>query len=376
MENLLQNKMFLQYLAAAGQDIGSGNAIGTNVNQATQQNISAQNYMKILQKMLGGQVPEGGKMVTDSKGMKLDIPHTALSGGFLTDDMSMTPDQSLAPAASPAPASQPKGGIDFTNPFASSQSEISPSDLAGLTTQDISGALSGAMSVEAMKQKKVTDVADMMYKQKMMSYYDSLIDKNKAGEPLDQPFPIEVPGIGGVSIRQWNALTKDQQEYAGYVFKAKQLGDEDIMNEREFKLLEPTERENFLRAAMDDPDLMRAARGLARSGATRISLGEKLEEVKAKAGLKGQTYFKDPKWTNDLDKHISSEDVQNELFQLEEGDVKDTKKAEYKVEFIENKITAGGGSVQDVKWDDDGTTMIWTVKWPSGDVEEIRYAVR
>jgi hypothetical protein len=83
LTDLLQNKLFLQYLAGAGQDIGSGNPIGTNVNAITQQNIQSQNYMKLLQQMLGGGIP-GGKLTADDKGLKFDIPK-------LTVDQSLNP---------------------------------------------------------------------------------------------------------------------------------------------------------------------------------------------------------------------------------------------------------------------------------------------
>jgi len=86
LSNLFQNKLFLQYLAGAGQDIASGEAIGTNVNAITQKAIAAQNYpkqqayyLKLLSEMLRGKVPEGGKVVTDSKGVKIDVPASALN---------------------------------------------------------------------------------------------------------------------------------------------------------------------------------------------------------------------------------------------------------------------------------------------------------
>jgi len=144
-------------------------------------------------------------------------------------------------------------------------------------------------------------------------------------------------------------------------------------------MTDPTEKERFTRAVMADPELMKAAKEVAAAGATRITLGEKLKEVKERAGLKGQLWFKDPKWTSDLEKHISSEDVQNELFAtgFEPGSAEYIgAKARHKIKFIEDKITAGGGEIVNVKWAADGKTMVWTVKWPSGDTETVKYAVR
>jgi hypothetical protein len=321
--------------------------------------------------MLGGQVPEGGKMVTDSKGTKIDIPHTALSGGFLSDDsMTMAPNTNLAPANNPTP--KPQGGTNFANHFVSSQSEISPSDLAGLNPQDISNALSGAMSAESLRQKKVTDVADSIYKQKMMEYYDTLI-----GEKTPS---VTIPGTDikltkGEYLDWYKTASKDDRTAAikNYELAQSQGYKGSFVDFQDSS--KTTHKKDY------DEAVAGGYRGtfnewmlaMAKAGATTI--GDITGRAQALADIKGQTYFKDPKWTSDLDKQISSEEVQNELFQLE-GDAKVQRKAEYKVEFIENKITAGGGTVTDIKWAEDGKTMVWTVKWPSGDTEEVKHAVR
>ena len=69
MSDLLQNKLFLQYLAGAGQDIGSGNAIGTNVNAVTNQAITAQNFSKLLAQLMAdaNDSTTPGKVTTDGK---------------------------------------------------------------------------------------------------------------------------------------------------------------------------------------------------------------------------------------------------------------------------------------------------------------------
>ncbi len=74
INDLFQNKLFLQMLAAAGQDIGSGNAIGTNVNATTNQAITAQNFSKMLSQVLG----QGGKATIDKKQTKINMPTSML----------------------------------------------------------------------------------------------------------------------------------------------------------------------------------------------------------------------------------------------------------------------------------------------------------
>ena len=372
LTGLLQNKLFLQYLAGAGSDISAGRPIGNTVNAITQQNISAQNYMKVLQKMLGGQMPEGGKLTMDTKGMKLDVPQSALSGGsFLGDNPLGQPftggTGSPSPTSSPSPTGISPSQYGTINPFVGSQSgNISASDLAGLTPQDIHGAFSGALAVENLKQKKASDLVDAMYK-------GALTKKAMEGDPLDKAFPIGVPGVGAVTIRQWKSLPKEDQEYAVYVHGAKNLGDKDIMSKAEWKMVEPTERERFTRAVMKDPKLMGAAKSLAAAGATRISLEGKLEEKKAMAGIEAQNYFTSGKFVEDVGKHLNSKDVQSTLFQSDNPSKAKSKEA---IKHIEGKIVGGGGSIDSVSWDKDGKTMVWKVRWPSGDVKEVKYGVK
>lgn len=366
--NLFNNKLFLQYLSSAGQDILAGNPIGENVNAVTQQNISAQNYIKLLQKMLGGDIPRDGKVTMDEKGTKFEVPKSALS---TPKDESLD----LAIQGSNLPGGS---GIDWArigNPFASSQpGEISGADLAGLTTQDISQALQFKMTKEELAQKKITDFVDNLYK-------IGQLQEIQKGDDLDQPYPIPVPGIGIVTLRQWQTLPTEHKEYALAAAQAAKLGDTEFMSMREWKSLEPTDREQFLRSALKDPELMKAAKELATAGATRISLGEKLEEKKALAAIEGQNYFKNPKWIDDVSKHLESESTQRILDLVPGKGEEYTKnvkraRAEESIKYIEAKIVGGGGTIEDVQWGPDKKTMIWTVKWPSGDTEKIRYGIR
>jgi len=165
MENPFDNKLLLQYLSGAGAAISSGQPIGAGLDPITQQNIKSQNYMKIFQKMLSGKFGEGDKIVSNSKGTKIDISKMSM------DALDIGGENQLVPEGTPNIGSQGVNkGLDskapgLANPFASSQSDtFSPADLAGLSPQDISSALSGVMSVEALKQKKMSNVVDSLYK--------------------------------------------------------------------------------------------------------------------------------------------------------------------------------------------------------------------
>ena len=274
-------------LAAAGQDISAGKPLGTNTGAAVQGNISSQNYMKMLQSMLSGNIPDGGKITMDGKGMTMNIPKMQGTGpGGVWEGMA-------APLGSPTSfqGKQWSGGVNAINPSSSPANEsagnatglagLGASDLAGLTPDMISQALQFKFAKEEMGQKKMSDLMDMVYKLALTEQATAQAEKYREGEPLDKPFPVGVPNIGSVTVREWNALSKGQQDYALYVHGAKKLGDDDIMSQQEFNRLDPTDREKFLRSALDDPALMKAAKDLAAAGGTKISIGEAAEKAGA-----------------------------------------------------------------------------------------------
>jgi len=76
LSRLFQNKLFLQYLAAEGQDLLQ-NTPGKNLNAVTQQSIASEAYAKMLSEILGGgKVPEG---ITHTRKRGLDTDQTSLS---------------------------------------------------------------------------------------------------------------------------------------------------------------------------------------------------------------------------------------------------------------------------------------------------------
>ena len=372
LSSLLENKLFMQYLSGAGGAISAGQPAGPALNDITQKNITAQNfskqqdrYMKILQGILSGEgeVPEGAKMTRDAKGTKFEIPSTALSmdgggGGEVA-----------AGGGGVAPAGDPGAGINkelmsLINPSSSQLGGSSASDLAGLTPQDISNALKGALSVEALKQQTVTDAVDMQLKQRQIESLTPSItipgtdikltndqylkwykeaDKDERTAAIKNFEYAKEKGFSG-SFEQFqdNAKTTHKKDYD----EAKSSGYKGTFNEW---MLE-----------------------MAKAGATTI--GDITGREKAKGELEGQMYFKDPKWTDDVDEHMEDKSVRQKLMNAEDP----TKAhASEKVTFIENRIMAGGGTIESIEWADDGKkVMIWTVKWPSGDTEKIRHGIR
>jgi len=236
MPNPLENLLLLQYLSGAGSAISAGQPIGPAVNEVTQQNISARNYMKILQRMLGGSFQEGEKMTMDSKGMKINVPSQSVNVSPNAQDpttqaragsLVQSPTQT---GISPQQLQQLMamflmmggGGAGGINPSSSPLGNLSGADLAGLTPQDISQALRLKLGSEALEQQKRTDLVDMMYKSALMR--KALVPGE--ADARDLPFVKGVPGYGDLTLRQYSALAPKDREYASYVLATRELGRE------------------------------------------------------------------------------------------------------------------------------------------------------
>lgn len=296
--NLLQNQLFLQYLSSLGSAISADQPVGPALDKVTQQSIASQNFMKMMSRMLAGDIPEGGKITVDGKGTSMVIPSNLL-GTKLAGEAGIK-------GTTPAQPTQTPTMSDYLNP-SNSQSGFSASDLAGLTPKDISTVMGLKLTQEDIGRKRISEVADMIYK--------------------------------AAKLEEGTTKQRDY-EYA---------------------------RSQGYQGTFEEwvTDLAKAS---------AIKIGDITAREKAKAGLKGQLYFKDPDWTGDLGKYLDSEDVQNRIFQ---SDNPDQVRATESVKFIENKITGGGGEIVGSKWADESkTTIEWTVKWSTGDTTTVKYKVR
>ena len=359
MDNLFQNRLFLQYLSGAGGAMSAGQPIGPALNQATQQNITAQSYKaqqgefsKMFQAILAG----GGKINLDKENVSIKAPKAAFNapGGGGTE---------LAQEGSQQPGGS---GIDWTKPEnlsklsgilnpSASPLDTTGADLAGLTPQMISQALSDAGSVEVFKQKRITDLANMIYKGSLTEYTEALTEKARTpGIPKDtrttaiKNFEYAQSVKGGAyvgSFEEWekDAKTTHQKEYTQAV-KEGYKGD----------------FHSWLR------DMTALGGGL--------NLEEKITEKEAFADVKAWKYFTDPKGLpTDVDKYINSEEVQNKLFALPPEE-RDKATVREKEKHIVGKITAAGGIIDWSKSRVEGRTFIFVVKKPDGKIIEVRYA--
>ena len=324
IDNIFQNKLFLQYLSGLGGAINAGQPIGPAINNITQQNIQSQNIMNMLQQLLG---PDESKATFSKAGINLTIPK---ENAMVADTLKGTasPAQNIAPV-SPTPIPSQRDGSVISNPFTGN---FSASDLAGLTPQDI-------ISVLGMKMRQEELKVDKEYKEAVSK---AALNKNTS--------PNEV------RLYQYAV----GQGYKGSFVDFKNSGVPNPYKEYE--------------AAVKDPRFNKWLLEQKKAGATNISLGEKISEKKAMSELEGQIYFNNPKRTEDINKLVQAFD-KGSAWRISKED-RPLARAKVIVMGIEDKIAAGNGTIKEVIMDKDNRTMIWTVQWPSGDIKKIKQTIR
>ena len=275
-----------------------------------------------------------------------------------------------------------------TQPISSGLDDITPGDLAGLTTKDITDILGAKHAQEQLKEQSYRDIVDAMYKGAVIkregtahitdkAYKEALTAKAQQETEADKPV-YEIPGTKiKLNAKDYLAHQKMLKETTPnevklYEFALKQGFEGSIVD---FKNADWTgHRKDYEKVKSEgyDKDFNTWMLEMAKAGA--INLGGKLEERDAIAARKGQEYFSDPKWTEDINKQTALFD-KDQAWLIPEKD-RPLAKAKVIVKTIEDKIAAGSGAIQSVVMDKDGKTMVWTVKWPSGDVKTVKQAVR
>ena len=386
MPNLLENQLLLQYLSAAGQDIGAGNPLGANVNAVTQQQIATRNFTKLIQQMLSGKVPAGGKVMLNEKGLQMHIPQTSLQ----TDDfdpLSRSTEGGGSATTSPTPGTAPSAPTNpalgkLLNP-SSSPLDISNADLAGLTTQDVAQALKLKLANEEIGARSINDLFDNAYKAALINQAQQTtelapVKEARAWAELLREAPLDVPGLGKLDLDTWNKLDTKTKAYSYYAFDAKQRGEEVMgYNEWATQTDEPTAKELY-DIAKNDPEFAKWLTQYRESGATRISLGETIQRKRATGWVSFENDLPDK-----VNKHITSREVRRRLMQLEDKNKKPIEPGtpEYKralaiekSNFIEDQLR-NRGTIIDVELSKDGKVGTWTVRTKNGRTEKISYAL-
>ncbi len=346
-QGLWQNKLFLQMLGAAGQDISAGNPIGANVNKAMEQNMQNENMRNVLVAMLGDKSVPGGSATVDDKTLTLKYPATMFAedpmgggetigegteGAFSTDFSKSTP--------TPAPS---KGDSAMLNPFASALSSLSASDMVGLTPEMMVTALGIGMGRE-------TTAADLRYKEALIEQAEAVAEKTRRPEKVKKPtsiqeyeYAVEQGAFDG-SYTDWKKdKTNSEREYLAAV----ESGYKGPYHEWYVQM--------------------------KKAGATRISIGEEVDKKIELDKVSGQSYFANPaKRQKDLDAYIASDEFQDLLFDANPDDV-DKFTSDAKITWLENRIVSGGGIIKKREESADGKIVYWTVDWEVGKPTEVRH---
>lgn len=397
------NPLVAQYLSGLGADLmkyGGNTNEGlqlTKTNEVTNQNIKSNNMMKLMQQALG---PDGSSVKVDNKGVKIDVtPDSEMYKMLMGGSGISTPAQSdlvpqtnstkdtrpTAPAstttATPAASSTVVNPFNITPPTISNNlSGIDPGMLAGLTPQEITSVMDMKSRQDQLKQQSYRDIVDSLYKGQVDVPYKKALTAQAEAATAENTASVPIT-VGGKSM---TVTPKDAIAWA-------KMEKETTPNE--IKLYEYAQKQGFSGSIVDfknadqtghQKDYQAAVKGgykgdfngwlLDQAKAGAINLGTKVEEKKAMSELAGQLYFNDPKWTEDINKQTADFD-KNQAWLVPEKD-RPLAKSKVIVKTIEDKISAGSGAIQNVTMDKDGKTMVWTVKWPSGDVKTIKHAVK
>lgn len=238
-------QLLMQYLSNAGSAMGQGQNIAPALNEVTQQALGAQSKAKMIQqfaKMLQGEYPEGSKWSTDAKGDTLTIPKSLMTeGGEVeagTGNVSeAVPKEGVKELINNIKASG-SGGMGAANPFVIGQlGEIDMSNLAGLSSQDISQALSDAGGAASLRQQSINSVTDRMYKRALTQQ----VMQSMLPEGAEQPFVQSVPGYGDLTLDEYKALPTSDREYVSHVLASREIGEEPMSRE-EFDKVEDKDR--------------------------------------------------------------------------------------------------------------------------------------
>lgn len=293
---LMQNPDLLSYMSALGGQLGGGEgSVPGALDKMTQQMISAQQFRSLLGEWLGG----GAKLTMDKDMVDIKVPQSALGeGGFaglgIGNPGSYTGAQTQGTATQQVPASaagtqtqtqpqQIQGGLgnlqnmlmmQMLNPSASPLNMNA--SLAGLTPQDIASAFQLKLGHEQLQQKRFSDVAAMLNQQQLVGQKEA--DRQLEIQKMFRRAPLEVPGMGNITLDEWKALDTKTKAYSYYAYDAKMRGEEVMpFNEWNQQVDEPTVKQIY-DIAQGDKAFEDFYFRSKEAGAPKIDVGERAFE--------------------------------------------------------------------------------------------------
>jgi len=401
VQGAMNNQLLFQMLMAAGQDIGQGNPLGANVSAAFNQNLQSQNYANMLQQLLG----QGGTFTANAQGFNIKGPMQALQGGnpmgsgaglkslpVKGESGSVGVMQGGANVAPSIAGSIMKGNIggSAVNPSGSPLGNISASDLAGLTPQDMASALQFRNADRQFQRQSVNDVINNAYKMAQMKQWTTAGTNARMKEmrllaEAVREAPVSMLDGKKLSMDDYADLDAKTKAYLYYAKDAKRRGDK-VISFYEFNN-QTTESSavQMVKMAMEDEDFLDTAIKLKEAGRSQniVNVGQKaIDKASVQPQVDAMTgdIFKKP------EKYLESSEFKQKMFKAERAYRKDPSnikpedfRAKTLIKMIANEIESGskGGVIDDklTRIDDEGY-VIFTVKYPGVDEpQEVRYNV-
>jgi|WetSurMetagenome_2_1015567.scaffolds.fasta_scaffold16852_4 hypothetical protein len=209
--SLFNNKLFLQFLGAAGNDLANKTG-GANTMGVLNQSISSGDNLNLLRGILLGKHP-GVNASIDDKGLKIGVQRATPVGqpGYDPGQTGVEPldigggtVETSIPATTPTSQSnstqqssnQPSGNY---GPFSDSQLDFSGADLAGISPEMINQALGLKLQSEELKNKRLHDIATERYNSTVLSQNaphiaaETALANAQVGEHTPQ---FTLPGMG------------------------------------------------------------------------------------------------------------------------------------------------------------------------------------
>ena len=376
------NPLIAQYLSGLGADLmkyGANTDKGfqmENVNAVTNQSIKSNSMMKLLQNALS---PDGSSVNADGKGITIKATNdSAMYKNLIGADEGVGPskvDESLRPA-DPA-TTQP------TSALARVLAGMNSGNTTGLTPEQMMSGISMAQEQDKFSQKTYGEVVDRLRQDRMANadipYKEALTKQAIAATAENTPTVDITYGDKTMKVTPkdaiaWEKMKKETtpNEVKLYEYAQGQGYKGSIVD---FKNADQTgHKKDFDEAVKSGYKGKFSNWMLEMAKAGAINLGTKVEEKKAMSELEGQLYFNNPKWSKDVDDQVATFN-KDQAWLVPEKD-RPLARSKVVVKSIEDKITAGSGAIQSVVMDKDNKTMIWTVKWPSGDVKIIKRAIK
>ena len=146
------------------------------------------------------------------------------------------------------------------------------------------------MSGAELERKKVSDLLQGRY-------WDALIAEKEAARGAKAVLaPVEIPGVGQVSLDQFKAMPSDMKAYAYAMTQRRQNNQSTISFEQFKRDTDPASMERLVERSMTDPKFKDMWFASKAAGATQVNLGVDAAKQQQREDISNFNTLKDPKF--------------------------------------------------------------------------------